>query len=90
MKTLIYQCVVCLAHSAKVQGWTVFFKNVSWEIMTQLNFNLSHHDNNEKIVPSKRFEKIAEVEVMKYLRRVVEKNPFFSLTECFACRNFCH
>lgn len=76
MKTLIYKYIVCLAHSVKVRGWTVFFKNVSWEIMTQLNFNVSHHDNNEKIVPSKRFEKIAEVEIMKYLRCVVEKIHF--------------
>lgn len=59
-----------------VQGWTVFFKKVNWEIMTQLNFNISRYDNSGEIVPSKGFEKITEVGVIKYLKSAVENSKF--------------
>lgn len=59
-----------------IQGWTVLFKKVNWEIMTQLNFNISHHDNSGEIVPSKKFEKITEVGVMKYLESAMENSSF--------------
>lgn len=44
----------------------------------------------KKLISSKMFEKIAEVEVMKYLRCVVEKIPFLPqnalLVEIFVIR----
>lgn len=46
----------------------MFFMKVNWEIMDQLIFNVSHHDNSGEIVTSKGFEKITEVRVKQYLR----------------------
>lgn len=57
----------------------------SRRLIGKLNVNISHHDNSEEIAPSKGFEKVPEVGVMKHL-----KVQFCSLTECFADKNFCH
>lgn len=57
-----------------VQSWKVIFEKVNWEIMTQLNFNIPHHDNSGEIVPSKGFEKITEVGVMKDFKSAVENS----------------
>lgn len=54
----------------------MFFKKVNWEIMTQLNFNISHLGNSGEIVPSKGSEKITEVGVMMYLKSTVENSSF--------------
>jgi len=55
----------------------VFFKKVKWEIMTQLIFNIPHHGNIGELVPSKGFDKITEVGVMKYLKSAMG-NSFFA------------
>lgn len=48
----------------------------SRRLIGKLNCNNSYHDNSGEIIPSKGFEKITELAVMKYSKNTVEISSF--------------